>query len=197
MLDEIGVKPGGRVVYVGASFGAYVGFEILHNLQQFFSGAVMLDCGQNVGPGASLKARAGMWMMRLASSLASNNFLMSSFVSMLEKSRADFHLIEATFGAGVFFDQGVAICDCLQAVAPADKIPSFQFPVLFFNGSEDYRDSEGRWLDACERREQSSLKVFEGGDHFFTHDSRFVNDFMDTIVSFSERSLLSTELEHH
>lgn len=193
LLVENSVKSGDRVIYVGASFGAYLGFEILDRLQEFFSGAVMLDCGQNVGPGASLKARAGLWMLRLASSLASNNFLMSSFVPMLEKSRADFHLIESTFGAGVFFDQGAAICNCMQAVAPADKIPNFQFPVLFFNGSEDYRDSEGRWLDACERRAQSSLTVFEGGDHFFTHDSRFVNDFMDTIVSFSELSFVPTE----
>ena len=63
--------------------------------------------------------------------------------------------------------------------------------MLIFNGSEDYRHSEDRWLcglTICNHKDKelSSLNVYEGGesalkliyegeDHFFCHDLRFVH----------------------
>ena len=46
----------------------------------------------------------------------------------------------------MFFQQGGDQCVCMHAVSPADIIPTYDIPVLYFNGSEDYRDSEEKWL---------------------------------------------------
>ena len=83
----------------------------------------------------------------------------------------------------MFFQQGAAQCDCLHSVAPADLIPALDIPILYFNGSEDHRDCENKWLDLC-KDERSELKVYESGDHFFCHDSRFVDDMLDRMDRF-------------
>jgi hypothetical protein len=55
------------------------------------------------------------------------------------------------------------------------------------DGSEDYRDSENKWLSLCKGQELSSLKVYEGRDHFFSYNSRFVDDIMlDRMEKFAQ-----------
>jgi pimeloyl-ACP methyl ester carboxylesterase len=173
-----------KIVYIGGSLGAYVGFYILEKLKKHFSSAILMDCGQNVGPDCSLKARLGIWFLRKLSSKMSNKALMGAMIGAVQKSKADYHLVETSFGAGCFFQQGGSQCDCLHTVTPAQIIPNLDFPILFFNGSEDYRDSEEKWLKLCRRKDLSSLKVYEGGDHFFCHDSRFVHNMLDRIDAF-------------
>lgn len=177
-------KSSQKIIYIGGSLGAYIGFYILGKLNAQFSGAVLIDCGQNVGPDCSLKARLGIWFLRKLSTNMSNKALMAAMMGEVKKSKADYHLVETAFGAGYFFQQGGALCDCMHTVAPADIIPSLDFPILFFNGSEDYRDSEDKWLDLCKHKELSSLKVYKGGDHFFCHDSRYVHDMLDRVDRF-------------
>jgi pimeloyl-ACP methyl ester carboxylesterase len=176
-----------KTIYMGGSLGAYTGFYVLHKLPDSFCGAVLVDCGQNVGPDASLKAKAGIWVLKIMSKSMSNKGLMNAMMGVCKKSPADFKLVESTFGAGMSFDQGVEQTECMHAVAPADLIPSYNFPILFFNGSEDYRDSEDKWLSLCKDQERSALKVYAGGDHFFSHDSRFVNDMLDRIDDFAKK----------
>ncbi|KAL3931567.1 MAG: hypothetical protein SGBAC_011250 [Bacillariaceae sp.] len=175
-----------NTIYVGASFGAYTGFYTMDKLKDRFAGAIMMDCGQDVGPGCSFKASAGLWFMKLISKNMSNASLMGAMKDATAKSKADWKLVESTFGAGMFFDSAVDQIDVLHSVKPADHIPNYDFPILFFNGSEDYRDSEDKWLSLCKVQEGSSLKVFEGGDHFFTHDSRFVVEMLDRMDKFAK-----------
>lgn len=188
VLKENKILPkdsGGKTIYIGGSFGAYVGFYILVRYKEYFSGAILLDCGQNVGPGASLKARVGLWFLRQMGSFLSNKGLMDAMMGVTKKSHADYHLVESTFGAGMFFDQAAAQVRCLQEVEPASLIPKIPFPMLFMNGTEDYRDSEEKWLRLCTEKEYSELKDYEHGDHFFTHDSRFVSDMLSRWDAFS------------
>lgn len=83
----------------------------------------------------------------------------------------------------------------MHSIKPADCIPEIKknnIPILFFNGSEDHRDSEDYWLELLysddneEEKElsRSSLHVYEGGDHFFCHDSRFVSDMFRRMENF-------------
>lgn len=174
---------------VRASFGACVGFHILDKLADSFAGATLTDCRQNVGPDCSLKAAIGLWFMGQVGSSMTNKTLIKSMLSVSKKSKADYHLVEAVYGCGMCFQQASNLCDCLHAVAPADHTPNFNFPVLYFNGSEDYRDSEDTWLAPCRNQELSSLKVYEGGDHFFLHDSRFVTDMLERIDKFSKKAI--------
>lgn len=189
ILDKECTGASQKTIYVGGSLGAYIGFHVLEKLNSRFTGAVMIDCGQNVGPDCSLKARLGIWFLRKLSSNMSNKAMMGAMIGAVQKSKADYHLSECSFGSGYFFQQGGAQCDCMHSVAPAEAIPNFDFPVLFFNGSEDYRDCEDKWLSLCKHQEQSSLKVYEGGDHFFCHDSRFVHDMLDRIDEFIQSLL--------
>lgn len=177
------LKPS-QIIYIGGSLGAYIGFHILGQLKSSFGGAILLDCGQNVSKDCSLKARLGIIFLRILSGKMSNKGLMGAMMGSVAKSKADFHLAECSFASGMQFQQGPAQCDCMHAVVPADIIPSLEFPILFFNGSEDYRDSENKWLALCNDKERSSLKVYQGGDHFFCHDSRFVFDMMDRMDIF-------------
>lgn len=173
-----------NTIYVGASFGAYTGFYVLDQLKDRFGGAILMDCGQNVGPDCSMKASLGLWFLRVLSSNMTNASLMGAMKDATVKSPADWKLVESTFGAGMFFDSATDQVKVLHSVAPADHIPNLDFPILFFNGSEDYRDSEDKWLSLCKVQQGSSLHVFEGGDHFFTHDSRFVHDMLDRMDTF-------------
>lgn len=174
------------VIYVGGSLGAYIGFYILHRLMTSFKGAILLDCGQNVGPSASLKARLGLTFLNLVGSCCSNAQMMNLMKKVASKSTADFYINETSFASGMFFQQGERQVECLKSVAPETLIPTIDIPILFMNGSKDYRDSENKWLDLCVRKDLSSLKVYEGGDHFFTHDKRFVDDIVERWDSFAK-----------
>jgi pimeloyl-ACP methyl ester carboxylesterase len=167
-----------KIIYVGGSLGAYVGFYLLDTFRDTFDGAVLVDCGQNVGPGASLKARLGLVMLRWVAKSYSNADIMKLMVGVVsKKSKADYKIVETCFGAGNFFEQGGEQVECLKAVAPADHVGNLGFPILFMNGSEDHRDSEQTWLKLC-KNPKSELKVYEGGDHFFCHDTRFLEDIL-------------------
>jgi pimeloyl-ACP methyl ester carboxylesterase len=187
VLKECGITKESKkkIIYVGGSLGAYVGFYLLDKYKEVFHGAILIDCGQNVGPGASYKARMGLVLLSFLGNHMSNATLMSLMMKEVQKSKADYKLIETCLGAGMFFDQAVAQVECLKTVAPGDYIPDFQFPVLFMNGSEDYRDSENLWLDLCVNK-KSELKVYERGDHFFTHFSCFVEDILSRFDAFAK-----------
>lgn len=66
--------------------------------------------------------------------------LMGAMLGTISKSKADLSY------TCMFFQQGGDQCVCMHAVSPADIIPTYDFPVLYFNGSEDYRDSKEKWL---------------------------------------------------
>ena len=175
-----------KVIYMGCSLGAYVGFYVLGKLHDYFSGAIQIDCGQNVGPTASLKAKCGLWFLKHMTQAMSNKGLMSAMLGVTEKSKsADWKLVESTFGVGMFFQQGLQQVECLKSVNPTDWIPLYTFPVLFMNGGLDHRDCENKWLELCQDQEHSKLKVYEHGDHFFTHDSRYVEDIIQQIDTFA------------
>jgi pimeloyl-ACP methyl ester carboxylesterase len=174
-----------KTIYLGGSLGAYTGFYVLAKLPDFFSGAILLDCGQNVGPDASLKAKAGLWFLKHLTQQMSNKGMMGAMFSVATKSPAQWKMVESTFGAGMWFQQGQAQVECLKTVAPAEYIPRYKFPILFVNGSADYRDSEDRWLSLCQDQQLSSLHVYDGGDHFFSHDDRFVEDLLVRIDAYA------------
>ena len=172
-----------KIIYVGVSLGAYTGFYMLDKVKDIFDGAILIDCGQNVGPEASFKAKMGLVFLSFLSRNMSNASLMAMMAGEIKKS-ADYKLLETSFGSGMFFDQGEAQVNCLRSVAPAELIPKLNIPILFMNGGKDYRDSENKWLELCVNK-KSELKVYEEGDHFFLHLSRFVDDILtrfDTIA---------------
>jgi pimeloyl-ACP methyl ester carboxylesterase len=177
-----------KMIYVGGSLGGYIGFYALKELQDQFHAAVIMDAGQNVGPGCSFKARAGLVVLNYIGKHMTNEALMKLMWGEMKKSKIThwYHLMPSTFGAGMFFDQAPAQVTCLKEVAPATLLPSYadKMPILYMNGSDDHRDSETKWKGLSTAK-GSELHVYQGGDHFFTHDERFVEDIltrMDALV---------------
>ena len=172
-----------KLIYVGTSLGAYIGFFCLGQLQGTFDGAVLMDCGQNVGPGASFKARAGLVLLNYIGKKMTNAALMKLMLGAMKKSTTTrgqwYHLLPSIFGAGMHFEQAAGHVECLRQVAPAELLPSITIPIVYMNGSEDYRDSEDKWLALTPNKNGSELKVYDKGDHFFSHDKRFVPDILE------------------
>jgi hypothetical protein len=83
ILTEYNLQPGGKTFYVGALFDAYVGFKVLKDHAEYFKYTILLDCCQNVGPGAFLlKASAGLLFLKAItnniSSKGMTNLMMSA-----------------------------------------------------------------------------------------------------------------------
>jgi pimeloyl-ACP methyl ester carboxylesterase len=174
-------------LYVGASLGAYLGLPLLSAAPRGrWAAAALLDCGQDVGPGASLAARLGLSAMRAALRRVSNETVMKQMAKLAASEASDLDrelVLETCFKGGQFFDRGAEVVDALHGVEPAKELPRIDCPLLFINGSADHRDSEQRWL-ALAPNKASELLVYEKGDHFFMHSHRYFQRTVDDIDRF-------------
>ena len=95
-----------------------------------------------------------------------NAALIKLMLGEFQKSKTPewYHVVPSTFGAGMFFDQALAHVECLRTVEPAALLPSITIPIVYMNGSLDYRDSEDSVaspISTC-RSSQNSCSVFQG-----------------------------------
>ena len=153
---------------------------------QSIAAAVVCMCGQRVGVGrTSWMAYFGLLAMDAILPSLSNKTLMEGMVSAVKaNSHMDSALVmEGSLRPGMFFGQASAQIEVLRRSDPSTNLPLFNGPVLFVNGSKDHRDHEEAWRSLCPHP-LSALKVFPDGDHFFTHDERFREQFLADVVSF-------------
>lgn len=174
---------GQKPIYVGGSLGGYIGMELLGQFPQIFGKAVITMCGQNVGVGRGLAATLGLWSLGKAVAYLPAATLLKMMISA---SAQNGHISsevmqELALRCGFFFHQGPQQIEILSSSDPARALKQFEGEVLFINGSKDHRDSEKLWLAACKKGE---LKVYPGADHFFSHDSRFVDQFLEDLAVF-------------
>lgn len=174
--------------YIGGSLGGYLGMELVGRQPSLFSACVITMCGQAVGPGSSLLAKFGLFAMGSISSNLSSSSLLSA---MRGQVVANGHLnpkmvMDTSLRTGFFFEHNTEQIDMLKQSDPLSSLPKYKGPILFINGSKDHRDSEKKWLDASNRGngDKSMLIVYEGGDHFFSHDERFYPRFIKDIETF-------------
>lgn len=171
---------GAKPVYVGGSLGGYIGMEVLGAAPEQFAGAVIAMAGQDVGPGRGCAASVGLVAMGLATSWLAPATLLNA---MRGEARRNGHIPGAaladTLRPGFFFQQARAQLDVMRASDPRAALPRYGGPVLFVNGSRDHRDSERVWRDAAPR---GRLEVYEGADHFLSHDDRYAARFVEDIA---------------
>ena len=177
-------------VVVGGSLGGYVSMEVLGSHPGLFDGAVIAMSGQNVGRGRGFKAKVGLAAMAFVMPLLAPETMLQK---MAAEARKNGHIsgetaLEIMLRPGMFFHQSQAQVDALRASDPLSSLPNFKGPVLFVNGSKDHRDSENMWLSACGSAHNCELKVYEEADHFFSHDDRFVDRFIDDCMQLAQRS---------
>ena len=175
---------GHKPLYIGGSLGGYIGMEILGAYPDVFAGAVIGMCGQNVGSGAGLAARAGLAVMSVALACMGSASILGAMRSAARGNGhiADDLLLEIALRPGMYFHQGSAIIAVLRATDPSAALPRFPGSVLFVNGTRDHRDSEQRWLRAAPR---GRLELYQGADHFFTHDDRYSGRFIADCLAFA------------
>ncbi|CAK9046004.1 unnamed protein product [Durusdinium trenchii] len=177
-----GVKP----VYVGGSLGGYIGMEFLGRHPDLCSCAIITMCGQNVGLGRGWAAGAGLWVMGTLLPKMGTRQIMSALVAQVRKNG---HIPESLFmddhlRTGMFFGQALAQVEILKETNPQAALGKFPGAMLFINGSQDHRDSEELWKATAQKGE---LIVYEGADHFFSHDDRYSQRFEDDCLDFIRR----------
>lgn len=185
---ELYTKPfrGVGPVVIGGSLGGYLTMELIGRSPGLASAAIVMMCGQNVGSGRSMLASVGLSAMNLVLPMLSSATMMSGLVSESRKNAqiSNDSIMEIVLRPGMFFHQGKAQVAILRSTDPAYQLPKFPGPVLFLNGSLDHRDSEHRWVSMCR---QGRLVVYEGGDHFFSHDDRFFGSVIEEIDTFAKK----------
>lgn len=105
---------------------------------------------------------------------------------MMSQAAKNGNLIESTLPTktGMFFDQGKNQVRILKATNPKKSLENYKGKVLFINGQLDHRDSEKIWAESCDGK----LIVYEGADHFFSHDKRFLDKFMADVTEFISKN---------
>lgn len=192
LSDKTKTKP----LIIGGSLGGYLTMEYLGRNPDSVSGAIVCMAGQNVGEGRGWAAGLGLMMLGSLFPLLGEGELLKA---MLKEAQKNGHIsmdimMSMSLRTGMFFHQADAQIAVLKASHPAATLPHFQGPVLFINGSLDHRDSEQIWLKASQN---GKLIVYEGADHFFSHDNRTMQKFIDDCVSFIEnvKELCESEKE--
>ena len=175
---------GARPVYLGGSLGGYIGMEMLGSHPDAFSAALILCASQTVGVGAGLAAKVGLTLMGSIIGMARSATLVSKMVGMV---RAHKHLDKAmvkecSLEPGMYFQQGLAHIAVLRATDSVNKMQRFKGQVVYIDGSKDHHDMRDRLVEAGEGR--AAAIVYEGGDHFFSHDTRFASCLEQDVIAF-------------
>eukprot|EP01107_Rhizomastix_libera_P011132 TRINITY_DN2850_c0_g2_i1.p1 TRINITY_DN2850_c0_g2~~TRINITY_DN2850_c0_g2_i1.p1 ORF type:complete len:341 (+),score=76.25 TRINITY_DN2850_c0_g2_i1:2-1024(+) len=174
---------GKRVILVGHSLGGYLAMHLLGENSELFDGAVICASGQNVGPGRSFMASFGLFMMGSVG-MVSEKSLVKTMLKQAPQGISQ-EMIEVTMlRSGYFFECSKEMVEILKTINPCSTLPNYNNPILFLNGSKDHHDSDEKFLSVCKSGE---LKVYEGGDHFFTHDPAFFDTFIDDLTKFATR----------
>lgn len=188
VADVVAKYGSGKTLYVGGSLGGYLGMELVGKRPDLIDAAVIAMAGQNVGKGASFAARAGLFFLGGVSGNISSASLLSA---MRSAAASNGHLdpkilMDTSLRPGFFFEQNEAQITMLKQSDPGSSLPKFKGPILFVNGSKDHRDSEGRWLELSNGANggKSKLIVYEGADHFFSHDIRYFQRFLKDMEEF-------------
>ena len=172
-----------KPVLIGGSLGGYIGMELIGRHPDMFEASIILMCGQNVGLNRGWAAGFGLIMMEYVFSMLSSASIGNLMNSEAKKNGHISKEImkEIASGPGMFFAQASNYVKILRSTNPLQSLPKFKGKVLFINGSKDYRDSEHEWKNACMN---GTLKVYQDADHFFSHDDRFIDRFIDDIDDF-------------
>lgn len=175
------------VIYVGDSLGGYLGMHIVGEHPHLFAGAVICSAGQNVGPGSSLAARLGLVVLEGVTKLAPRKTVVQQLVASMDLTNISEDLIdECNLRCGLYFDCAEDQIRILKTINPAIQLPKYSGPLLFLNGGKDHHDSQDLWMQVSKN---GHLFVHQDGDHFFTHDRRFMPTFIQQIRTFVQETI--------
>ena len=189
-----GIKP----LYLGGSLGGYIGMELLGRQPDLFSAAMIICAEQTVGEGASLAAAAAIVSLRfMLNTFMTSKTMTNLMISVCNKHKfLDQQLVdECSFKPGMYFHNGMSHCDVLRSCKSVAAMLKFLGPVCYLGGSLDHHDMADSLLATSKANEQATKGSvddvltravrYEGGDHFFSHDTRFRAQFEQDILKFA------------
>ena len=170
---------------IGGSLGGYMLMETLnqHPGVEDFAGAVVCMASQDVGVSRSFKASVGLAMIKLSTKVLSNETMGSYFLSMAKN--VDREVLAELGECGLFFNQPERRAELLKETDCAKGVAKYEGKMLFLNGENDYRDSLELWSKST--KVQADSKLYKGSDHFFSHDRRCVQEFIEDIDAFARK----------
>jgi pimeloyl-ACP methyl ester carboxylesterase len=172
-----GTKP----VLIGASLGGYISAECIGKYPDSFSSSIIMMAGQTVGVGRGWMAWLGLLAFHHFIPLVSATTLLSGMQSATKNGSFRDDLIKHVLGAGFFFHNSTQQVEILRQSNPVAGFKRFNKPILMMDGSKDHHDNHDRILNSTNK---VVIKIWEGGDHFFSHDERFYNDILVEIDTF-------------
>lgn len=198
-------------IYLGGSFGGYIGMEFLAQNPNVFSAAILACCSQTVGKGAGFAASTALSIMQFMSThVTSASWFVGMMLQVIQRNSKQLEtsiVWEDCVSSGFYFHCSSEQTGTLRSTDSLAGLKKFSGPVLYLNGSEDHRDmledsvkiSTAR--EVSKRGEGPSLTrsiLYEGGNHFFSHDKRFRDRFEEDVSSFcdSVKSSLSSTLSN-
>jgi len=186
-------------VYLGGSFGGYVGMKFVATYPAAVSGVILACCAQNTGIGSSLKARMAMNIMEFMSQHVISASQMVSGMMRMAVSHKHLDLVDVAEGAqtGWYFHQSVAFAKLLKSATLVECMRAYHNAapyggrVLYTNGADDHRDTLTALLDLAPNPQAASSILYEHTDHFFSHDERVRERFEKDVLNFCVESISS------
>jgi pimeloyl-ACP methyl ester carboxylesterase len=169
---------------VGGSLGGYILMEFIGREPELCSRVVVMMAGQDVGVNRGMMASLGLWAMGKATSFSSQAGIAKMFMKAASgNTHLNRELIEELSKSGMFFKHSEENINLLKETIPQQALSrAVNTRCLFINGEKDHRNSEEIWLQTAAKG--SKLVVYEGGDHFFSHDNRFIERLIEDMENF-------------
>lgn len=176
-----------KPMYVGVSFGAYVGFKALATSSDLFSCAIMSDCQVNFGGEKHCGPAFMMKMMKWWLPKVSNRKITEGMLSHVPtKGDADLKLIsQSMFQPGISFQHILSALNIVESIDVVSLIPRFNGAFLFLNGPEPNHHGQVNWLELCAKKERSKLKYKHRHHHHHHrhHDPHFGKEAIDESIT--------------
>lgn len=193
VLDFYDIKPakeqearGLKTLFFGSSWSGYIGYVAMGELSDYFSGMVADTCVLNLTRPREIIKWAGISAVVMTMS----NYSLMEFTKKKWTAHdlpyTDF--IESQFGVGLF-----GKCNPLRSIINfklEKHIPKIRCPILFLNSTADPdgfdQKCQQKILDMLVTKDHSKVANFQGGNHFFSHDLRYFDQWIQTVVDFSK-----------
>mmetsp|Transcript_2360 Transcript_2360/g.5288 ORF Transcript_2360/g.5288 Transcript_2360/m.5288 type:complete len:360 (-) Transcript_2360:313-1392(-) len=189
---------GRRPIYLGGSLGGYIGAHVLGERRDLFEAGILVASTQGVGVRAGWKAWSALNVFAMLQTVLSPFTLSSQMLSVAANHP---HLArelieESCVKPGSYFHSGPEQVAVLQQEDSVGEVAKFPGPILFIQGDEDHHDQDLHLLNASKlaldpsknfavgRGVSSQLLTIHRADHFFSHDSRHLEQFHRAVLNF-------------
>lgn len=183
---------GQKTFFMGVSWSSYVGYSLLGELKEYFTGAILESCAVDLAKiYYDLPWRFVTFVVNNLSYQNQNRVLYFRLVTLRNSSRLlDF--VETRFGAGIYGKSNPY--KCAKDIKLWGCVPKIECPVLFLHAKDDHlgydRGCQKKILKKLLRKDECEVYVFKNGDHVFSHDMKHFDKFLSVIHEFGERTTL-------